>query len=74
MFEGGGSKGMAYVGVLESLQKIDIYKHIKNFVGSSAGAITASLLYLGINSETLNDILKKLDAGEWLNSGFIESV
>ena len=64
VFEGGGAKGMAYVGVQESLQKLNIYKHINNYAGSSAGAITASLLYQGVDHNLLKGILSNLDASK----------
>ena len=46
VFEGGGTKGLAYVGLMEELKKLNMYDtNILNFAGSSAGAITASILY-----------------------------
>ena len=47
VFEGGGVKGIAYVGAWEVLQKKGILKDIKRVGGTSAGAINALLLALG---------------------------
>lgn len=44
-FEGGGSRGIAYLPVIEALEMSGA--QIKEFAGASAGAITATLLALG---------------------------
>jgi len=44
VFEGGGIKGIAYAGALEVLEKENILSDIKRVAGTSAGAITATLL------------------------------
>ncbi len=59
IFEGGGVKGIGYVGALEELEKhIDI-KHIKQFGGSSAGAFTALLLALDYDIKQIKEICIK---------------
>ena len=47
VFEGGGIKGLAYVGALKVLDHAGILKGIVRVGGASAGAITAYLLALG---------------------------
>ena len=47
IFEGGGVKGIAYVGVFQELQDREIIGNIKRVGGTSAGAINAVLLSLG---------------------------
>lgn len=47
VFEGGGVKGIAYAGALEVLGERGILADVKNVAGTSAGAITATLVALG---------------------------
>ena len=61
VFEGGGVKGIAYVGALEVLQKKGILKDIKRVGGTSAGAINALLLALGYSNADQLKILKALN-------------
>ena len=61
VFEGGGVKGIAYVGALQVLENKGILKHIERVGGTSAGAINAVLVGLGYTpAQTLN-IMNKLD-------------
>jgi NTE family protein len=48
VFEGGGAKGTAYIGALNALRESGIW--FKRVAGSSAGAITASLIAAGYES------------------------
>ncbi|XP_059164777.1 uncharacterized protein LOC131947543 [Physella acuta] len=50
IFEGGGNKGLAYVGGIKYLEEIGMMPRIRRFGGSSAGAITATLVALGYSS------------------------
>lgn len=47
VFEGGGVKGIAYVGAMEVLEEKGILKNITRVGGTSAGAINA--LLAGLN-------------------------
>jgi len=58
VFEGGGVKGIAYVGALEVLEQKEILPSIIRVAGTSAGAITAGLLAAGFNSDEIFDIMK----------------
>lgn len=67
-FEGGGGKGVTYVGALKALEElgvlpIDIEKpgknQIKGISGGSAGAIVALLVAMGVTSDDLQMILTK---------------
>src|SRR5690349_6287807 len=51
VFEGGGAKGVAFVGALEVLKANG--HTLRRFVGTSAGAITATLLAAGYTSEEM---------------------
>lgn len=65
VLEGGGGKGFAYVDVLrqvnETLEKGDGQVNIDEFVGNSAGAITAGLLAAGYKGDDLAKVLQELD-------------
>lgn len=60
IFEGGGVKGIAYLGALEILQEKGILQNIKRVGGTSAGAIIALMVGLGYSNEefieTFNDM------------------
>jgi len=55
-FEGGGIRGLVYVGVAKALEEKKF--HCKRFIGSSAGSIFASLLACGATSDYLEKIVK----------------
>lgn len=61
VFEGGGVKGIAYVGALEELQKRNIVDRIIRVGGTSAGAINAVLLSLGFSLNDMRQIMSSLD-------------
>lgn len=65
VFEGGGVKGIAYVGAMKVLEKEGILENIKRVGGTSAGSINAVLFASGFsNQETLN-VLSKLDFNDF---------
>lgn len=74
VFEGGGVKGIAYVGALEVLEEKKIFPKIKRVAGTSAGAIVAVLLGLGYTSEEVKEVLWRLDFKNFLDDswGFIQ--
>ena len=47
IFEGGGTKGAAYAGVVKALDAAGLVKDVKHFAGASAGAMTAAILAAG---------------------------
>lgn len=59
--EGGGSKGIAYAGVVRRLEEKDIMKDIKKFAGTSAGAQVALYLATGHTSKELSEINANMD-------------
>ncbi|KIE05195.1 hypothetical protein NF27_EI00020 [Candidatus Jidaibacter acanthamoeba] len=60
VFEGGGIKGLGYIGAIEVLEKEGILSHIKRVAGTSAGAITALLLGLNYELSETREELEKL--------------
>ncbi|CAH1247404.1 Hypp7914 [Branchiostoma lanceolatum] len=61
VMEGGGAKGIAYVGAVKILEDAGIMKNIKRFAGTSAGAITAAMLAVGMTSEEIKKELSEVD-------------
>jgi NTE family protein len=61
VFEGGGVKGIAYGGALEVLEQSQITPQITRVAGTSAGAITATMVSLGYTAAEFNDIMMGLD-------------
>lgn len=70
VFEGGGVKGIAYVGALDVLNEKDILKGIERIGGTSAGAINAILLGLGFSQKETKDILWSLDFNEFMDDSW----
>lgn len=50
VFQGGGAKGIIYVGVIKALEDNDILKQIDFLCGSSIGALACFLIYLGYDT------------------------
>jgi predicted acylesterase/phospholipase RssA len=65
--EGGGGKGFAYLGAIEVLEEKQVMDHVEGVSGTSAGAITALMLALGMTAAeirqelTTNDFTKFFD-------------
>jgi len=61
VFEGGGVKGIAYVGALQKLEERGILADVVRVGGTSAGAITAILVGLNYSLAETERILRGLD-------------
>ncbi len=70
VFEGGGVKGIAYVGALEVLDREGILKDVKRVAGTSAGAMMAVLVGLRYSAEEVRNILWKLNFKNFMDSSF----
>ena len=70
VFEGGGVKGIAYVGALEVLDQEGILKDIERVAGTSAGAMVAVLIGLGYSAEETKDILWKIKFRNFLDKSW----
>lgn len=70
VFEGGGVKGIAYVGAMEVLDSKGILKEIQRVGGTSAGAINAVLLGLNYSVVETRDILSKLNFRRFLDDSW----
>ncbi len=73
VFEGGGVKGIGYVGALEALSEKGILNDIIRVGGTSAGAITAILVGLNYSIDEIREILWNLDFRRFLDDskGFL---
>ena len=67
IFEGGGVKGIAYVGALQVLEERGILAAITRVGGTSAGAINAVLLGLNFTPQETLRILNKLDFKKFMD-------
>jgi len=70
IFEGGGVKGIAYVGAIQELEKRQIMKNIKRVGGTSAGAINAVLLALGYTLKDTQKILMELNFNNFMDDSW----
>lgn len=62
VFEGGGSKGIAYCGALAELEARGIYpQHVLRVAGTSSGSFLAAMLAVGYRSDELRDLLFATD-------------
>jgi len=61
VLEGGGVKGICHVGVIKILEDRGIYKNIKNFCGSSAGGLVATMAACGADSHFMKRKLFDID-------------
>jgi NTE family protein len=69
VFEGGGVKGIAFVGALEAAKEHGIERWV-NVAGTSAGAIIASLLAVGYTPDQLLKILEKTNYAVFADYGW----
>jgi NTE family protein len=70
IFEGGGVKGIAYIGAMQVMQEKGILDNIRRVGGTSAGAINATLFALGYKLEEQRRILKKLDFNNFMDDSW----
>eukprot|EP00058_Branchiostoma_floridae_P025461 XP_002610951.1 hypothetical protein BRAFLDRAFT_105617 [Branchiostoma floridae] len=73
VIEGGGARGVAYIGALRVLESAGILQNIKRVAGVSAGAITATFVALGLScadvaEEATVDMSKILISGGYLQT------
>ncbi len=68
VLQGGGAKGIAYVGALRQLSREIEFNSVKRFAGTSAGSITASLLAAGHKANELQQAMDRIDISKFLDS------
>jgi NTE family protein len=70
VFEGGGVKGIAYVGAMQILENRGILAGITRCGGASAGAINAFFFALGYTPFQQHEILRSTDFRDFMDSSF----
>lgn len=70
VFEGGGVKGMAYVGAYQVLAERKLLDNIKRCAGASAGAIVATLIAAGFTPQELEKVMKKTDFSTFMDDSW----
>ncbi|HEU64225.1 MAG: hypothetical protein KR126chlam4_00258 [Candidatus Anoxychlamydiales bacterium] len=67
VLEGGGAKGIAYIGALKELESLNALTNLKRVAGTSAGAIIATFIALGYNINEIQAILFETDLSQFLD-------
>ena len=70
VFEGGGAKGMVFVGAVQALE--DLGHAPARLLGTSAGAIMATFLAAGYRSQEMSAALSEKQNGQSVFLGFLE--
>jgi NTE family protein len=68
-FEGGGVRGLAYIGALQAVEDAGIRPNVTAVAGTSAGAITAALVAAGYSSKELHDTLLDMNLRMFQDGG-----
>jgi len=68
VFEGGGVKGLAYLGALEVMGEHNIVPQIERVAGASAGAVMATVLSFRHGVQETIDLFNSLDFSQMLTS------
>jgi NTE family protein len=74
VFEGGGVKGIAYGGALAVLNDASILNGIQRVAGSSAGAISATLLALGYSPSDISAIIAETNFKDFEDGNLISEI
>ncbi|MEB3330434.1 MAG: patatin-like phospholipase family protein [Candidatus Sericytochromatia bacterium] len=70
VFQGGGVKGSAYAGAIGVLAQGGALADVRRVAGTSAGAITATMLAIGAGPEGLMRSVRETDFGSFLDIGW----
>jgi NTE family protein len=69
VFEGGGVKGIAFIGAIQETERRGFSFH--QSAGTSGGAVTASLLASGYNGEEIGELLEEMSFLDFLNTNWV---
>ncbi len=73
IFEGGGMKGLAYIGAVQVLEEKRYLSDIKRVGGTSAGAINALIFALGYSVKEQREIIESKDFKEFMDDSPLAS-
>ncbi len=74
VFKGGGPKGLAYIGALKCLNEQGKLSDLQRVAGTSAGAITASLVAIGYPIDQLEALLTRTDLMSFIDSERLKEI
>ncbi|MBV7508266.1 patatin-like phospholipase family protein [Bacillus sp. sid0103] len=72
VFEGGGARGIAFIGAIQALEEENV--EWQRLAGTSAGAVIAALLASGYKSNEIRDHLSKLDFSKLRGRSYINRI
>lgn len=61
VISGGGARGIVYAGMIEEMSKGGFLEGLTHVSGASAGAMTASLVAVGLKAEEIKQIIQQLN-------------
>jgi NTE family protein len=67
VFSGGSIRGLCFIGTIRYLQELNIIDNIKNYAGSSIGAIVSFLLILGYTHDDLYNLFMCINLDKFSN-------
>ncbi len=70
IFEGGGVKGIAYIGAMQVLSQRALLEDIRRVGGASAGAVNALIYALGYDIKAQHEILQSTDFNDFMDDSF----
>ncbi len=71
VLSGGGARGIAYIGMYQELHEQKVINQLSHVCGASAGAMTASLIALGVSPKDFTDISTRVDMKKLVNATLI---
>ncbi|XP_078578103.1 uncharacterized protein LOC144863013 isoform X2 [Branchiostoma floridae x Branchiostoma japonicum] len=74
VIEGGGARGVAYIGALRVLESVGILKNIKRVGGVSAGSMVATFVALGLGPEGVAEVTDVNLAEKITDGGFLQTL
>jgi NTE family protein len=73
VFEGGGVKGIAFVGALQAFEEAGY--HWQNIAGTSAGAVASALIAAGYTAAELREIMEtRVEFAQMMDAGTLGNV
>ena len=70
LFEGGGTLGIIYGGVVKRLEESGITNNVNLYAGTSVGSHAAALLAFGYTSQELIEAIKNMPLRSFLDGSF----
>lgn len=66
VLSGGGAKGITYAGMIQAMEEQEFLAQLSHISGASAGAMTASLLAIGMPAADITSLVKNINMAEIL--------